>query len=254
MYMIVSEVMTTNLVTVTPDDSLSHAANLLRQYRFHHLPVVKARQELRIQRQQDLSRPSWPVLEGLITSYDIDLASTLGTENSATNDQQPWQERRVAEVMNRSILRVTPTTSIAAAAQMLVEQGLNCLPVVEYEESFNPEPGAKHEERTLLVGLLTRSDLLIEFARTLGAFEPGMSIHFPIHISNPTSLAKMLLLAAELHIRIESIVVAPPKKGVPHTAIVRIGTINPAPLLVRLQQAGIPYSFTDFQIEGDTHG
>jgi acetoin utilization protein AcuB len=150
-------------------------------------------------------------------------------------------------------LRVTPTTSIAAAAQMLVEQGLNCLPVVEYEESFNIEPGAKHEEQTLLVGLLTRSDLLIEFARTLGAFEPGMSIHFPIHISNPTSLAKMLLLAAELHIRIESIIVAPPKKGVPHTAIVRIGTINPAPLLVRLQQAGIPYSFIDFPIEGDTH-
>ena len=63
--MIVSEVMTTKLVTVTPDDSLSHAANLLRQHRFHHLPVVKARQGYRIQGQQELSRPSWPVLEGL---------------------------------------------------------------------------------------------------------------------------------------------------------------------------------------------
>jgi len=251
--MIVSEVMTTNLVTVTPDDSLSHAANLLRQHQFHQLPVVKARRGLKIQVQQYSSQPSWPVLEGLITSYDIDLAATLGTENSPTNDRRPWEERRVAEVMNRSIMRVTPTTSVAAAAQMLVEQGLNCLPVVEYEESFNPEPGAKHEEQTLLVGLLTRSDLLIEFARTLGAFEPGMSIHFPLHTSNPTSLAKMLLLAAELHITIESIIVAPPKKGVPQTAIVRIGTINPAPLLVRLQKAGIPYSFTDFQIEGDTH-
>jgi acetoin utilization protein AcuB len=254
MYMIVSEVMTTKLVTVTPDDSLSHAANLLRQHQFHHLPVVKARQGLRIQGQQDPSHPSWPVLEGLITSYDIDLAATLGTENSATNDQHPWQERRVAEVMNRSILRVTPTTSIAAAAQMLVEQGLNCLPVVEYEESFNPEPGAKHEEQTLLVGLLTRSDLLIELARTLGAFEPGMNIQIPLHTGNPTALARLLLLAAELHVRIGNIIVAPPKKGIPHTATVRIGTINPAPLLVRLQQAGISYSFTDLQIEGDTHG
>ena len=41
--MIVSEVMTTSLVTVTPGDTLSHAANLLRQYQFHHLPVVKAK-------------------------------------------------------------------------------------------------------------------------------------------------------------------------------------------------------------------
>lgn len=98
--MIVSEVMTTKLVTVTPDDSLSHAANLFQQYQFHHLPVVKVTQKFKIQGQQHLSQPSWPVLEGLITSYDIDLAANLGTENSHTNDQHPWQERRVAEVMN----------------------------------------------------------------------------------------------------------------------------------------------------------
>jgi acetoin utilization protein AcuB len=137
---------------------------------------------------------------------------------------------------------------------MLVEQGLNCLPVVEYEETFIIEPAKKHEERTFLVGLLTRSDLLIELARTLGAFEPGMNLLIPLHGGNPTSLAKMLLLAAELHIKVESIIVAPPKDGVPHAATVRVGTINPAPLLVRMQQTGISYSFADFQFEGDTHG
>jgi len=241
-------------VTVTPDDSLSHAANLLRQHQFDHLPVVKAIHESKLQGQQHSIQVSLPALEGMITSYDIDLAATLDSENSLTNDKHPWQERRVAEVMNRSIIRVTPTTSVAAAAQMFVKQGLNCLPVVEYEESFITEPGAKHEERVFLVGLLTRSDLLIEFARTLGAFVPGINILIPLQLSNPTSLAKMLLLAAELHIKIESIIVAPPKKGVPHTATVRIGTINPAPLLVRLQQAGISYSFADFQLEVDTHG
>ncbi len=252
--MIVSEVMTTDLVTVTPNDSLSHAANLLRQHQFHHLPVVKDAPRLKFLGQQQFTQPSWPVLEGLITSSDIDLAATVGAENSLNNDQHPWQERRVAEVMNRSIVRVTPTTSVAAAALLLVEQGLNCLPVVEYEESFDAEPGIKYEERTFLVGLITRSDLLIELARTLGAFEQGMNIHIPLHTGNPTSLAKTLLLAAELHIKIASIVVAPPKKGVPDVAIVRIGTINPAPLLVRLQQAGISYSFADFQIAEDIHG
>ena len=45
--MIVREVMTTRLITVAPDDTLSHAANLLRQHQFHHLPVV--RQEVGIQ-------------------------------------------------------------------------------------------------------------------------------------------------------------------------------------------------------------
>jgi acetoin utilization protein AcuB len=252
--MIVSEVMTTRLVTVTPDDTLSHAANLLRQYQFHHLPVVRATQRLKILNQPNDTQASLPILEGLISSGDVELAASLGAENSQANKQHPWQERRVAEVMNRSIMQVTPTTSVAAAAEMLVNLGLNCLPVVEYEETFNVEPGEKQEDRTFLVGLLTRSDLLIELARTLGAYEPGMNLHIPLQSGDPTPLGHMLLLAAKLHIKIESIIVAPPKKDVPHTALVRIGTINPAPLLVRLQQAGIAYSIADFQLERDIHG
>ncbi len=39
--MIVRDIMTTKLVTVAPDDTLAHAANVLRQYQFHHLPVVR---------------------------------------------------------------------------------------------------------------------------------------------------------------------------------------------------------------------
>src|ERR1700694_437519 len=79
-YMIVSEVMTTQLITVTPNDTLSHAANLLRQHQFHHLPVVRAMH-------QHEPRNSWPVLEGLITSYDIDLAASGGTKDSSNGEQ-----------------------------------------------------------------------------------------------------------------------------------------------------------------------
>jgi acetoin utilization protein AcuB len=238
--MIVSEVMTTQLVTVTPDDSLSHAASLLRQHQFHHLPVVRP-----IHLHETCN--SWPVLEGLITSYDIDLAASVEAKNSSNGEQQPWEERRVAEVMNRSIMLVTPTTSVAAAAQILVKRGLNCLPVVEYEESVNAEQ--ESETLTLLVGLLTRSDLLLELARTLGAFEPGMDILIPLPLDDLTSLSKMLQLAATLHTKVHSVIVAPPKKGMPHVARVRIGTENPASLLVALQKAGISYSFADLQPE-----
>ena len=237
--MIVSEVMTTQLVTVTPNDSLSHAAGLLRQHQFHHLPVVRP-----IHRHKTSN--AWPVLEGLITSSDIDLAASVEAKNSSNLEQQPWEERRVAEVMNRSIMRVTPSTSVAAAAQMFVQRGLNCLPVVEYAEQ-------ESETRILLVGLLTRSDLLLELARTLGAFEPGMDILIPLPMDDLTSLAKLLQLAATLHTKVHSVIVAPPKKGMPHVARVRLGTMNPASLLVALQKAGISYSFADLQQEEDFH-
>ena len=103
------------------------------------------------------------------------------------------------------------------------------------------------------MGLLTRSDLLLELARTLGAFEPGMDILLPLAMDDLTSLAKLLQLAATLHTKVHSVVVAPPKKGMPHVARVRIGTMNPASLLVALQKAGISYSFADLQPQEDFH-
>jgi acetoin utilization protein AcuB len=136
---------------------------------------------------------------------------------------------------------------------LLVEQGLNCLPVVAYEESPNTDQDSEHEARTFLVGLLTRSDLLIELARTLGAFEPGINLLLPIPTNDLTAVAKMLQVAAELHIKVGSVIIAPPKKGVTRAATVHISTINPAPLLIRLQQDGIAHSFADFQMEEDPH-
>lgn len=236
--MIVSEVMTTKLITVTPDDTLSHAANLLRQYQFHHLPVITS------------TGSSEPEFQGLLTSQDIDLVAASGSANSSDILHRPWRERFVAEVMHRSIIRVTPDTSVAAAAQILVDRGLNGLPVVEYEQSGQDDEGAA---RAVLVGLLTRSDLLLALARSLGAFEPGMELSVEMLPGDLTPLAETLLLAAQLHIQIRSVMAAPQKSGLPHIATVRLGTINPAPLLVRLQEANIRYTFTDPLSEGNEH-
>jgi acetoin utilization protein AcuB len=238
--MIVSEVMATKLVTVTPNDTLSHAANLLRQHQFHHLPVVQT--SGLHQRKQNIL----PVLEGLITSQDIDVAAA--SEKSSSNDglQQPWQERRVSEVMHRATIRVTPNTNVAAAAQILVERGLNYLPVVEYEQT-------ELETRPVLVGLLTRSDLLIALARILGALEPGMQLVVLLPTGNLAPLTQTLLLTEELHIPVLSVLAAPKEGSTPRVATVRLGTINPAPLLVRMQKANIEYTFADPIEEGGAH-
>jgi len=249
--MIVREVMTTRLVTVTPEDTLSHAVSLFRQYQFHHLPVVRAggkqAEALGTQRR---TRDSLPILEGLLTSSDIDLAVAVGTERSGEALRRPWQERRVAEVMHRATMRVTPTTSVAAAAQILVERGLNCLPVVEYDDAAYTEEPAGPETRAFLAGLLTRSDLLLALARALGANEPGMDLTVQLPGGDLAPLAGLLLMAKELHIQVRSILAAPLEGNVPRVATVRLGTINPGPLLVRLNEAGIQYTFADLFVDG----
>jgi len=170
-----------------------------------------------------------------------------------TTLERPWQERHVVEVMHRTPICVTPTTSVAAAAQILVERGLNCLPVVEYESAEGPSEDAEQDVPLLLVGLLTRSDLLIALAHITGAFEPSMQLILPLPRHDVMPLAKMLMLAAELHIQVPSVVAVSQKEGVPRVATVSISTIYPAPLLKRLQEAGIQYRFAGSQLEGDTH-
>jgi acetoin utilization protein AcuB len=253
-FMIVSEVMTTKLVTVTADDTLSHAANLLRQYQFHHLPVVRTSDAIETPGVDQASRKTL-LLEGLLTSQDIELAATLGTWSSSEVLHRPWQERQVVEVMHRATVRVSPNTSVAAAAQILVERGLNCLPVVEYERTgeASQEQGSEDETQAVLVGLLTRSDLLMALARSLGAFEPGMQLTVQLPLGDLTPLARTLLLAAELHIHVRSVMAAPLQAGIPLEATVRLGTIHPTPLLARLQEEHIEYTFSGMQREGDKH-
>ncbi len=243
--MIVKDIMTTKLVTIKADDTLSHAANLLRQYQFHHLPVVRSVKKPGASEYGE--RNIFPLLEGLLTSQDIDLAVALAKQDSSSASlHQPWQEKRVREVMHRATIRVTPTTNVAAAAQILVERGLNCLPVVEYED-------VEDEAQTVLVGLLTRSDLLMALARSMGAFEPGMELTIALPFGDLTPLARALLLAKELHVPVRSVMAAPLEGSVPKDATLRLGTINPSPLLVRLQEANIAYTYADPLMEGQSH-
>jgi acetoin utilization protein AcuB len=254
--MIVREVMITSLITVTPDDTLSHAANLLRQHQFHHLPVVRVAGVPEAEKNKYSAPHGKLLLEGLLTSYDIDMAVELERQSSTHNTvERPWQEQRVVEVMHKTPVRVTPNTSIAAAAQILVERGLNCLPVVEYEAEEPPAEGKEQDQGAppVLVGLLTRSDLLIALAHITGAFEPGMQLILPLPPHDVTPLAKMLMLAAELHIQVPSVVAVTQKEGVPRVATVYISTIYPAPLLKRLHEEGIEYRFAGFQLERDMH-
>jgi acetoin utilization protein AcuB len=232
--MIVRDIMTTKLITIEPDDTLAHAANLLRQYQFHHLPVTRKVHTAG-------STQSVHMFEGLLSSVDIDLVIALAKQGH-DDMETPWQERRVVEIMHRAIIRVTPTASVPSAARILVERGLNYLPVVEYELVEN-------ESRVILVGLLTRSDLLIALVRAMGAFEPGMQLDIVLTAGGMAPLARTLQLAAELHVHISSVLVSPLPDGTLPIATLRLGTINPTSLLLRLQKEGIHYLFGSSLLE-----
>lgn len=183
-----------------------------------------------------------PVLlfKGLITTHDVELAiERVHAESSSELLRHPWQERRVVEVMDTVPLYASPTTSLGAAARLLVECERSCLPVIEYQEAQEESK----EEQSVLIGLLTRSDLMMALARTLGAFETGMPLTLPLPDGSTEPLTTALHLAAELHVCVRSLIVASSTSGRPEKATLYLGTINPTPLLLRLQQAGINYAY-----------
>ncbi len=240
--MIVRDIMTTSLTTVAPDDTLSHATNLLRQRQVHQLPVTRTLPVTEPHAEYQVHE-TLQILEGMLTSQDVDLVVALARQDASSDVlHRSWQERHVVEVMHRALIRVTPITSVSSAAQILVERGLNYLPVVEYRSVQN-------ETLPQLVGLVTRSDLLLAFARSLGAFEPGMQLDITLPLGSPAPLAEALRIAAELHMQVRSITAAPLTSPVPLIATLRIGTINPTPFLERLQEANIHYALAN----GATH-
>ncbi|GAC1389057.1 MAG: hypothetical protein NVS4B11_06620 [Ktedonobacteraceae bacterium] len=246
--MIVRDIMTTKLKTVAPDDTLSHATNMLRQHQVHQLPVVRTVNIAAPAHIEYQSHKTVCIFEGMLTSQDVDLVVALARQDASSDIlRRSWQERHVVEVMHRASIRVTPTTSVAAAAQILVDRGLNYLPVVEYHQ-------VNQETQTLLVGLLTRSDFLLALARSMGAFEPGMQLDIMLPLGATAPLTETLRIAAELHVQMRSIIAAPLTSTVPLTATLRIGTINPTALLVRLQEAGIAYSLAHLPADGESHG
>ena len=242
----VRDIMTTKLITVTSDETLAHAANLLRRHGFHHLPVVRAVNDVISQSLESKKPRKALLLEGLLTAQDIDLAVALAQQEETGDSPQPWQERRVVEVMHSASLRVTPTTSVAAAAQMLVDRNLNYLPVVDYGL-------VDGESRAMLVGLITRSDLLLALARIMGALEPGMQLDIFSPIGDVAIIGRVLTLASELHMHIRSVIASPDSDGVIRVATLRLGTIDPTPLLMHLRSEHIQFSFGNPLPEGGNY-
>ncbi|TMC24355.1 MAG: CBS domain-containing protein [Chloroflexi bacterium] len=245
--MIVRDIMTTELITIEPDDTVSHAAHLFCQYQFHHLPVVRdVRGSHSLQVVPPGQQPTL-IFQGLLTTQDVETAVTLAEAEASHNPlAHPWQEQHVAEIMQHPQVWVTPTTSVAAAAQLLVERGINCLPVIEPRRIGD-------QSQNLLVGLLTRSDILLALARVLGSFEPGTQISIQLPTGHVTPLARALLAADELHVSIGSVVATPQEQHTPRQAWLRLSTINPAPLLTRLKQEDIEYFIGDTSMEGEHH-
>lgn len=95
----VVDVMTTNVITITTQQSKQQAARLLSQHRISGLPVVNDEH----------------MVVGIVTEYDV-----IGKEG-----------KTVGEIMSRGVISVTPDTDLDEVSHLLVHERIKRVPVLD---------------------------------------------------------------------------------------------------------------------------
>ncbi|PSJ41485.1 CBS domain-containing protein [Zobellella taiwanensis] len=126
----VQDIMTRRIATVQQDDRLALVRDIFDQAPFRHLLVV-----------DDEDR-----LCGVITHADMyrALSPYLATDAELERDRETLQ-RRAHQVMSRDPVTIAADASLAAAASLMLERNISCLPVVDRQQ---------------LLGVLSWKDLL----------------------------------------------------------------------------------------------
>jgi acetoin utilization protein AcuB len=128
----VRELMTSEVVTVARNDTLSHADDLMRTKNIRHLPVVEDGRLVGILTQRDL--------------FQAALSSALGFGEKARKEF--LKSVVVKEVMTDEVMTADPEADMKAVVRTMLDRKVGCLPVVE--------KGPKDK----LIGIVTDRDLL----------------------------------------------------------------------------------------------
>jgi CBS domain-containing membrane protein len=126
--------MTYHVFTVGPDDDLQALYDLMASRHVRHVPVVDREGKV----------------VGLVTERDL-ARSALGSQDELplSMQREVLRRRKIREIMATEVDTVEADEDLKAAAEMLIENKIGCLPVVDGRR---------------LVGILTESDFVRNFA------------------------------------------------------------------------------------------
>ncbi|MNZ25091.1 inosine 5'-monophosphate dehydrogenase [compost metagenome] len=113
--MLIKEIMTTRVATVSMDDRLNVIKEIFEQAHFRHLLVLEEE-----------------VLVGVISDRDLlrALSPYLDTDAEMNRDTETLN-RRAHQIMSRQPITISPESSLQAASAIMLEQHVSCLPVLE---------------------------------------------------------------------------------------------------------------------------
>lgn len=124
----VSEIMTTNLITLSSNDKLETAEQLFKKHHIRHIPIIDEGQIVGLLSYSDLLRLCFAD----VTNDEFEIDSFI------------YEMFSIKQIMAKNVTMVSSNTSIKKVAQMLVEKEFHALPIVDEDQ---------------LLGIVTSTDL-----------------------------------------------------------------------------------------------
>jgi len=207
--MLVRNRMTTEVISLTPDQTLLKAMTLMQQKGIRRLPVVQKGKVV-----------------GMVTEYDIRKAGASDSSTLSIFELHYLLDQvKVANFMSKKVITVSPDEPIEEAAKKIYDHKIGALPV---------------EERGQLVGLITRNDILETFIEVLGINEPSVRVELELE-NRMGALADTAKIFKDLGLYLVSVVTLPQEEGKnSRLTVFRVRPTDDVKLKDYLRQVGPP--------------
>ena len=179
--MAVKDFMTRKVVYISPDTSIAHAADMMREQTLHRLPVI------------DNDKLVGRVTEGTIAEASPSKATSL----SIYEMNYLLNKTKVKDVMIHDVITVSRYASLEDATYLMLKNKVGILPVVDNEQVY---------------GVITDRDIFKAFLEVSGYGEEGVRMRF-VTENEVGVLERIIRLLVEENLNISNTVNIPRKDG-----------------------------------------
>ncbi|MCG7330114.1 CBS domain-containing protein [Streptococcus cristatus] len=179
--MAVKDFMTRKVVYISPDTTIAHAADIMRDQKLHRLPVIENDK-----------------LVGLVTEGTIAEASpSKATSLSIYEMNYLLNKTKVKDVMIHDVVTISQYASLEDATYLMLKNKIGILPVVDNEQVY---------------GIITDRDIFKAFLEVSGYGEKGVRMRF-VTEDEVGVLSHIIALLVEENLNISNTVNIPRKDG-----------------------------------------
>lgn len=203
--MIIEQVMSKDVVSMTPADSIKSAMQLMRDRKIRHLPLTNDEREL----------------VGLVTERDIKDATPSILEKELLHRQL---EMPLSSIMKTNVITGHPLDFVEEVAALFYNHKIGCLPIINNGK---------------LVGIITGTDLLHTMVELTGANQPGSQIE--IRVEDRSGVLYDVASIFKKHkVNVHSVLVYPDSENTRYKILVfRVATMNPLLMIDNLKKEGL---------------